>query len=99
MAIKELETIQFDDEKINRMQNFIKKFCNQFLNRTIIDGLQVSINLSNGVNSVNHGLGRKPNGFIVVAKSGNVDIWGTAFTEKTLTLSTSGAVSGSIWVF
>lgn len=99
MAIKELETIQFDDEKINRMQAFIKKFANQFMNRQIIDGILVSINLSNGVNSVNHGLGRKPLGFMVVSKSGNVDIWGTNFTDKTLTLSTSGAVSGSIWVF
>ena len=99
MAIKELETIQFDDEKINRMQAFTKKFCNQFLNKEIIDGRLVSINLSNGTNTVNHGLGRKPNGFMVISKNANVDIWGNVFTDKTLTLSTNGAVTGSIWVF
>ncbi len=99
MAIKDLETIQFDDEKINRMQAFNKKFCAQFLNKEIIDGRLVAINLSAGSNTVNHGLGRKPIGYWVVSKSANIDIWGNSFNETSLTLSSSGTVTGSIWVF
>ena len=56
--------------------------------------------LINGVTVVNHGLGRKPQGWIIADINGAAEIYrSAAFNSLTLTLTSNAAVTVSIMVF
>lgn len=59
-----------------------------------------NISLTAGVNPINHGLTRKPNGWVVVDIQGPQTIYRSApYNSATLILTASGAVTVSIGVF
>ena len=66
----------------------------------LLNGTLVRADLlaSGGVN-VNHGLGRVPQGWIVVDIGVSANVWSTGSNKKVLTLNTSADASVSLWVF
>lgn len=50
--------------------------------------------------TISHGLNRVPQGWIVIDKTGNADIWRSGeWTSNTITLKANVAVTASIWVY
>lgn len=77
---------------------------NPVLSNPLVDGnLLQGVVLASGNNVINHGLGRKLQGYIVVLKSANVTIYDTQSTnphpELTLILVASGAATISVYCF
>jgi hypothetical protein len=83
------------------MQNQWAALLNPILANPL-NGVQVmsEINLKSGVNVLNHGLGRNPQGWFLVDKTATGDVYRTApFNNLTLTLTASAAMTVSIGVF
>ena len=55
--------------------------------------------LASGAVNVNHGLGRVPQGWIVVGIDAQATVWSSGSTNKTLTLLTSADAGVTLWVF
>lgn len=77
---------------------------NPVLANPIVGGqLLEGIKVSSGNNTINHGLGEKLQGYIVVLNSANVTFYDRQSTnpmpDKTLVLVASGAATISLYVF
>lgn len=73
--------------------------ANPLINGSILSGIK----LKTGFNLVNHLLGRKLQGYIVVLKDANVDIYDSQavnpYPDLTVVLNASGAATISLYVF
>lgn len=74
---------------------------NPVLALKILQGRQVNnLSLANGVTVFNHGLQRVPVGWYITDVDGGAVIYRSApFNSSTLTLTSSAAVTVSLWIF
>jgi len=102
MALKPYSPIKFlDNQELNRVQENISQYTNQLNGRFIVDGIIINASLVSGqANRVPHGLGRTPNGYIIIYKNDTCDIWDNANPDSLLFyLNTSADVTVKLWVF
>lgn len=96
-----LKKTVFVDNSLNQFQDSVGEVVNQLnqnpiLNGVLLTGVNVGITLTN----VNHKLGRKPQGYIVVKQSAYSIIWSGEFTDEVIPLVASpNAITINLWVF
>jgi hypothetical protein len=88
----------------NMAQNRWASILNPVVNSPIINGHMLSnIALANGTTVINHLLGRKLNGWIIVGIDGAATVYDNQATNQlqdlTLSLTSNAAVTAQIWVF
>lgn len=88
----------------NKTQEYTKTALEPFIKAPLLGGLLLkNVSLASGSTLVNHGLGRKPEGWIVVRKRANIDVWddqdNNVNQTTTLKLEASGAVVVDLWIF
>lgn len=60
----------------------------------------INVELTTGINVVNHRLQRKPQGWVVVDKQAPGDVYRTApYNTLTLTLTSSANMTVSLWIY
>lgn len=84
---------------INTVQQNTDNALNALKSVTILNGVQYDDLAVNTTLIFNHKLGRKPNGYLVVRKSANTNIWNTTLTADSITLNSSAAVTISIYIY
>lgn len=106
--LKAFRKIRVSDQVLDSVQTNIANSLTPVLKSLIIDGVLVKdIELANGVNRVNHTLGRLPEGWIIVDRNSPATVFKTVPTSaantitdsSTISLTSSGAVTVSIWFF
>ncbi len=66
----------------------------------ILDGaLVVNQTLAVGDNTISHGLGRQPLGWIPVDKTANTNLYRTSWDNRKLVLNSSAIATISLWIF
>lgn len=99
MSLKDLRYLS-DDDIINKVQDNVNTVIRPIIDSAIIDGVLLNnISLKNGATVVDYKLGRKLQGYIVVRKTANANIWDGALTTKTITLHSDAACVVSLWCF
>lgn len=103
MALTQIAKIHTEDETLNRIQAELSKM-NPVLASPLLNGVQVPASLkASGAVAVNHGLGRRPQGFIVVDLAAQAVVWAVPAEQtaptKTLVLRTSADVACQLWVY
>lgn len=111
MVLPELKRIKVDDENVNVFQGYVREyfglinapfFRGRYLT-TLVDGQESEIiTLTSSAQLLNHKLGQKPIGFLVLDRLANQTIWRVAGTEDQtlfINLQASGTVQCRIWVF
>ena len=91
-----------DDEALNRLQTNIEAAVATALKNPLLDGALVEdVKLEVGNNIVNHKLGRKYKGYIIVKQNVVANFYkvDNNFTDKHIVLNSSAQVTVSIWVF
>ena len=93
------------DDELRRVQDEVALGFQQvdrqpFMNGVILTGTV----LASGTDTkVNHGLGRVPQGFVILAKNATADVWTSTTTnprpELTIILKSSAAVTVTVWIF
>ena len=104
MAIKPLDEQKTGNQDLELMMQDVKKFVQPLEDNPLLDGRLIEDIEFVGITTttINHGLGRKPIGWIIVDKAGAGNIFrGVVMTDKLLTLANSIAVTCiiSVWVF
>lgn len=95
-----LPIFQTTDKNIQLLQSSWKAAIQPILNNDINQGILIEANLSIGDNTINHLLGRKPNGWFIADIDGAADIYrSAAMNNLTLTLNSSAIVTIKLWVF
>jgi hypothetical protein len=88
---------------IDQLQTRWKSEIDPVLSNLLVQGRIINESLAAGDNTINHGLGRKLIGWIVVGKSATADIYDKQSTnpspQLSLVLSTPAPVTVSLWVF
>lgn len=105
MAISPLRKVRSDDDTIRQLQGAVDLVFQELLKKQIIEGnFLENIALNTGVdNLVSHKLGRPVQGYIVVKRDADANIWDTEAqnTMKTsfVNLRSSADCTISLWVF
>ena len=105
MSVKGFKKIQSENKDLNKVQSNIEQLMEPFLNSEVINGVLIkNISLNASItNQVNHKLGRKPLGWIIVRQRANSIIWDSQDTNtkanRTLELSCSNNVTIDLWIF
>jgi len=93
------------DADLDRLYQNVARFARQFTDKPLIDGIilkDLSL-LSASDNSINHKLGREIQGWVIINKTAQSDIWAVPTkqtrTSKTLVLNCSADVTVSLYVF
>lgn len=106
--LKAFRKIRVKDSELEQVQSNVSNTIAPVLKSLIVDGVLVKdIALVSGVNRVNHTLGRLPEGWIIVDRNTAATVFKTAPTtaantitdSSTISLTSSGTVTVSIWFF
>lgn len=86
---------------LNMMANRWASYLDPLLKNPMSSGVYVKdVALANGVTVINHKLGRLPQGWILIDIQGVATVYrSAAFNDLTLTLTSSAAVTASLYVF
>jgi len=100
----QLPRFQTDDTQFQMLQTAWASQLNPIINSPILQGLTLeNVSLSAGSNTINHKLGRKLQGWIIVRKSAASEIYdlqsSNTMTDKTLILSSQNPCVVNIYVF
>ena len=106
MAFKKFNASQSDvqdpaqlQRTINTVQQNVEtEFRNVSVN-TLLDNRIVKDVIINTSTSVQHKLGRVPQGYIIISKSANAQIWNDAPTDTVIAFYSSANVTATILVF
>lgn len=90
ITTRTIESLQF---QARRLAEFLQR--DSWLRRKTIEGISVSTTAT----QVSHGLGYKPEGYLVISKSANVTVYNGPITKETITLQASGNAVVSIIVW
>jgi len=97
--MKDYKKIRTGNYNIDKIQDNLTQYLNQFDGLFILDGIlhkDIEINTSF---ALEHKLGRLPIGYIVIKKDTNAIIYNGDITVALLNLSSSASVTADIWVF
>jgi hypothetical protein len=103
--LKAFKKIRTDSGNLDEVQENIEDVLTPFIRSQIIDGVLIrDISLSSGIdNKVNHKLGRKPTGWLLVRKRAQGDVWdlqdSNRTPSKTLVLRSSTNIVVDLWIF
>lgn len=91
--------IYTSNKDLSTIQANIDNTLNSF-NKGFLDGDTITIDFSGvSVLNVNHKLGRKINGWVVVDKNAKTDVWVTASDERSITVNVDNDVALKIFIF
>jgi len=102
--VKSISKTQTPDRVINQLQDSLIQgikplIANPFLNGRLIENVSLKV----GSNSINHGLGRKLQGWSIVRKRAQAGVYDTQdeneIPDKTLLLTSDAIVSVNLYVF
>ena len=100
MALKQFKTLNTKDELVNRIQDSVKEFADQFNGKQLLDGvLTRGILITTSGTGFNHSLNRQPIGWMLTDSNGAATVYRTAWDDKTVTLKASADITADVWVF
>lgn len=104
-GIKSLRKLETDDPKLGKVQEYTQRSIDPIAKSEIINGtLLKKVKLTAGKdNNIDHKLGRKPQGWVLVRVRASATIWdlqdANTLSKSTLRLWTSADVTVDLWVF
>ena len=103
MALKAMKTIQPDSYDSDVIQRNTKEFVKQLEDNIILDGILLNdIVITTADTVIEHKLNRKFQGWMIVRKNANADVWESAtqtLESKFITLKSDTTVTVSIYIY
>ena len=99
MILKPLKTSNVDEPQASRYFDRIKEFLDQIMRTEFLAGSSISTTIGTSNTEIPHGLDVIPNGFLIVDKTANSNIWRVSWNKKTITLIASSSVDVKLWIF
>ena len=87
------------DKDLTTVQTVIENTLQSF-EKMLLDGILIEVDFTGiVVQDVQHKLGRKPKGWIIVDKNAKTDVWASFSDNKTITLHVDNNVVLKLYVF
>ncbi len=105
MTLKSFKLVKLSELPLQKLQDNTRAVLDTVTNKEILDGILLKglPLVSGSTNEVNHKLGRQPQGWIIVRKRAQADVWDlqdlNTNPSATLSLACSSDVTIDIWVF
>lgn len=104
MALEQVKKQHSENRVLNEFQDSVKTFTDQIGGIAFLDGrLLDAEDLVSGDNTIEHGLGRKLNGWLIMRQNAAATFYDKQDTntldDRTLILNASAAVTVALWVF
>lgn len=98
--LKSLKRVNFKSEEANLLQENVYQFLNQINPITNSGILLFNVSVGASATKIDHRLGRKPQGFYIIDKTSDSNVWRSApFDDLYLTLTSSSPTTISLWIF
>lgn len=99
--MKNLKKVVTDDRNINQLQDNVEQAITPIITSEIINGLIIKdIEVLTGTTkTIPHKLGRAPNGYAIIKRNANSQVWNGVINKKNIELNSSANVTISLWVF
>lgn len=98
-----LQSLRSGVRAVDEQLEKAREVLNELLRVEIVRGILLEdVSLSSGANVINHRLGAKVRGWVVIRKNANEDVWEPAKldnSDKQIQLDASGGVIVTLWVF
>jgi hypothetical protein len=88
---------RFSDPELNQLAEALRRF--EFLLPTFNAGVSLEVSVTPSGVTVRHGLGKKPEGFLVTLKRQAVDVWVNNEDEQTVRVFGTANALVRLWVF
>lgn len=96
-SFKDFSTGELNQDKL---QLNLKKYFSQFNDLIFLNGLLLqNVSISTSGSQVEHKLGRVPQGWIVMDKTAQGDVWRDSWDDKVIRLDASANTTINLWVF
>ena len=105
MGKKAFKKLHFPDQTVRKLQSNVENALAPIINSDILDGVLLkNVDLRfDRINEINHGLGRAPQGWIIVRLRGDSRIWDVQDSnntkQRTLSLRCTTDVEVDMWIF
>ena len=88
------------DGDIAKLQDNVEYVLEPIIQSSIIDGVQLNnVEVLPTDTRINHGLGRTPQGYIVVDRNANLNVWTVSLGKQTMVLRSASPVTVSLWIY
>lgn len=99
MVLKPYKKLTGTDYELSKTIQYTEEFIQQLIPNPFIVGNIIEISVSTTATAFNHNLQSTPSGWIILDKNANVDVWRTAWNDKTITLDATGSATIKLWIF
>ena len=100
MKLLPLETLHLPDSSASRFQDNLTNFTAQLSQLLFLKGSLIAVGVTTSPQKVEHKLGVKPSGYIVLGQNAPGSIYSPEeSTDKFITFQASANLSANIWVF
>ncbi len=100
MALPAFRKLVTADSALSRLQDTLTEVFNWIRRREVLDGILLkNIDIATSSTAVNHGLGRAPEGYIVVRANAGATVHQISANSSALNLQASTSVTVDLWVF
>ena len=99
--MRSIAGVQSSNRELNQTQENIKLALAPVLTNALVQGAFLKdVALNPGTNTIAHGLNRTQQGWLITDTNGTASVYRSAsFNANTLTLTSSGSVSVTLYVF
>lgn len=101
MPLTQFRRTRTADDDLRQVQDAVGFVFQDILSKEILDGRIIKDIFVSGPTVIEHGLQRKMQGYILVKKNADENVWDsvTLTPARTFLLNSSGDVTVTIWVF
>jgi hypothetical protein len=99
MELKPYKKLTGLEYELSKTVQYTEEFTSQLMPLIFLRGNILEISVSTTATAFDHGLQVTPQGWFIMDKTANIDIWRTAWNDTTITLDATGSGTIKVWVF
>jgi hypothetical protein len=96
---RQFRQINTADRELQLIQSNVEKAISGAISSPLLNGLLKTADLVSGLTSIEHKLGRVPQGYIIIDKNNAANVYTASKDDKFLNLNSSAACKIGLWIF
>ena len=99
MELKPYKKLTGLEYELSKTVQYTEEYLSQLSSISFLRGNLLTIAVSTSATAFDHGLQQVPQGWIILDKDSNANVWKVGATNTTITFSASASSNLKVWVF